>query len=156
MRFVLLVLVALQAAAVRAPHATIADWAVAQFGVTTIYDPAYVRLHYPGGDVPRERGVCSDVVVRAFRAVDVDLQVAVHESMAAQFRAYPKMWAMRGADANIDHRRVPNLMTFFDRHGKARPLGDAYEPGDVVAWRLPNGLDHVGVGSGGRGAPRQH
>ncbi|HKS23943.1 MAG TPA: DUF1287 domain-containing protein [Thermoanaerobaculia bacterium] len=152
MRYALLVLLALQAAAARTPHATIANAALAQVGVTTIYDPAYVRLHYPGGDVPRERGVCSDVVVRAFRAADVDLQVAVHEDMAAHFRAYPKMWAQRGTDANIDHRRVPNLMTFFTRHGKARPLGDAYEPGDVVAWRLPNGLYHVGVVSSVRGA----
>ena len=135
-----------------AQAAKIADAALAQVGVTTTYDPAYVHLHYPGGDVPRERGVCSDVVVRAFRAAGVDLQVAVHEDMTAHFRAYPKMWAMRGADANIDHRRVPNLMTFFERHGKARALRDAYEPGDVVAWRLPNGLYHVGVVSSVRGA----
>jgi uncharacterized protein YijF (DUF1287 family) len=146
MRFLLVVLLAVQTVAARPPHSTIADAAVAQVGVTTIYDPAYVHLRYPGGDVPRERGVCSDVVVRAFRGAGVlDLQQAVHEDMAAHFGAYPKMWAMRGADANIDHRRVPNLMKFFERRGKSRALGDAYEPGDVVAWRLPNGLYHVGV-----------
>ena len=137
--------------AARVPARAIADAALAQVGVTTVYDPAYVRLRYPGGDVPRDRGVCSDVVVRAFRAAAVDLQVAVHEDMAANFRAYPKMWAMRGADANIDHRRVPNLMKFFERRGKSRATRDAYEPGDVVAWRLPNGLYHVGVVSSVRG-----
>jgi uncharacterized protein YijF (DUF1287 family) len=151
MRFLLLVLLALQTAAAWPPHSTIADAAVAQVGVTTIYDPAYVHLRYPGGDVPRERGVCSDVVVRAFRGAGVDLQQAVHEDMAAHFSAYPKMWAMRGADANIDHRRVPNLMKFFERRGKALALNAPYEPGDVVAWRLPNGLYHVGVVSSARG-----
>src|SRR3954451_10001316 len=137
---------------VAATGRTIADAAVAQVGVTTIYDPAYVHLRYPGGDVPRERGVCSDVVVRAFRAAGVvDLQQAVHEDMAAHFGAYPKMWAMRGADANIDHRRVPNLMKFFERHGKSLGPSASYEPGDVVAWRLPGGLYHVGVVSAARG-----
>ena len=115
--------------AARVPARAIADAALAQVGVTTVYDPAYVHLRYPGGDVPRDRGVCSDVVVRAFRAAGVDLQVALHEDMAANFRAYPKMWAMRGADANIDHRRVPNLMKFFERRGKSRPARDAYERG---------------------------
>ena len=151
MRFALVVLLATSAAAQPSVHAKIADAALAQVGVTTIYDPAYVRLHYPGGDVPRDRGVCSDVVVRAFRTIGIDLQREVHEDMAAHFRLYPKMWAMRGADANIDHRRVPNLMTFFARRGKS--LNAAYEPGDVVAWRLPNGLYHVGVVSAVRGAP---
>lgn len=147
MHFALLLLLA-TAAQIR-----VADAALAQVGVTTIYDPAYVHLRYPGGDVPRERGVCSDVVVRAFRGAGVlDLQQAVHEDMAAHFAAYPKLWSMRGADANIDHRRVPNLMKFFERRGKARALADAYEPGDVVAWRLPNGLYHVGVVSATRGA----
>src|ERR1051326_2596044 len=134
----------------------IASAAVAQVGVTTIYDPAYVHLRYPGGDVPRERGVCSDVVVRAFRAAGVaDLQQAVHEDMAAPFAAYPKMWAMRGADANIDHRRVPNLMKFFERRGKSLALDAAYEPGDVVAWRLPNGLYPRGLVSPARRAREQ-
>src|SRR3954463_12821226 len=96
-------------------HATIADAALAQVGVTINYDPAYVQLRYPGGDVPRDRGVCSDVVVRAFRAIGVDLQAAVHEDMRAHFGAYPRMWGLRAPDANIDHRRVPNLMAFFSR-----------------------------------------
>ena len=148
MQFALLLLLA-----TTATQAKIANAAFAQVGVTTIYDPAYVHLRYPGGDVPRERGVCSDVVVRAFRAAGVvDLQAAVHDDMAAHFGAYPKLWSMRGPDANIDHRRVPNLMKFFERRGKSLALDAAYEPGDVVAWRLPNGLYHVGVVSAARGA----
>src|SRR5437763_3915881 len=118
---------------------TIASAALAQVGVTTAYDPAYAHLRYPGGDVPRDRGVCSDVVVRAFRAAGVDLQVAVHEDMAAHFAAYPKMWGLGHPDKNIDHRRVPNLMTYFTRRGKSLALDAPFAPGDVVAWRLPNG-----------------
>jgi uncharacterized protein YijF (DUF1287 family) len=152
MRFALLVLLATVLPAQPAVHARIADAALAQVGVTTIYDPSYVKLRYPGGDVPRERGVCADVVVRAFRAGGLDLQQAVHDDMAAHFGAYPRMWGLRGPDANIDHRRVPNLMTFFTRRGKAMPLAASFEPGDVVAWRLPNGLYHIGVVSGRRGA----
>jgi uncharacterized protein YijF (DUF1287 family) len=119
--------------------------AEAQVGVTLHYDPAYVQLAYPGGDVPRNRGVCTDVVVRALRAVGVDLQVAVHEDMTRHFAAYPRHWGLRRPDRNIDHRRVPNLMTFLARHGKELPLAAAYEPGDLVAWRLANGLHHIGM-----------
>ncbi len=132
----------------RAPvnHLTrIARAAEAQVGVTTIYDPAYRTLRYPNGDLPIERGVCADVVVRAFRTIGVDLQVAVHEDMAGHFRDYPAMWGLRRPDANIDHRRVPNLMRFFARRGKSLALDAPYVPGDVVAWRLPNGLHHIGV-----------
>jgi uncharacterized protein YijF (DUF1287 family) len=153
MRFALLLLLATAASANPPVNARIAGAAAAQVGVTVAYDPAYVQLRYPGGDVPRDRGVCSDVVVRAFRAAGVvDLQAAVHDDMRAHFASYPKMWGLRAPDANIDHRRVPNLMTFFTRRGKSLALDAAYEPGDVVAWRLPNGLYHVGVVSAGRGA----
>jgi uncharacterized protein YijF (DUF1287 family) len=128
----------------------IARAAARQVGVTTRYDPSYVRLAYPNGDVPRDRGVCTDVVVRAFRAVGVDLQSEVHEDMRKNFGAYPRSWGLRSPDRNIDHRRVPNLMRYFERQGKSLPRGGAYEggayePGDVVAWRLPNGLHHIGV-----------
>ena len=119
--------------------------AAAQVGVTLVYDPSYQRLEYPGGDVPPDRGVCADVVVRAFREVSVDLQVALHEDMGRHFGEYPPLWGLRRPDPNIDHRRVPNLMTFFQRRGKRLPAGSTYEPGDVVAWRLPNGLYHIGV-----------
>ena len=128
--------------------ATIARGARAQVGVTLVYAPAYERIAYPNGDVPRWRGVCTDVVVRSFRSAGVDLQRLVHEDMAAHFADYPHRWGLAHPDSNIDHRRVPNLQRFFTRAGRALPvsrLGADYRAGDVVAWRLPNGLDHVGV-----------
>ena len=127
---------------------TVVASARAQVGVTTAYDPAYVKLGYPGGDVPRERGVCSDVVIRAFRGAGIDLQRLVHEDMRGHFRAYPALWGLRGPDRNIDHRRVPNLRRYFERRGMALPVTDRpsdYLPGDVVSWVLPNGLAHVGI-----------
>lgn len=124
---------------------SIARAAAGQVGVTVRYDPAYVRLAYPNGDVPRDRGVCTDVVVRALRAVGIDLQSEVHKDMKKNFGAYPRSWGLRSPDPNIDHRRVPNLMRYFERRGKSLPREGAYEPGDVVAWRLSNGLHHIGV-----------
>lgn len=114
-----------------------------------VYDPAYVRLAYPMGDVADDRGVCTDTVIRAFRHAGVDLQVKVHEDMKAAFGAYPKIWGLTRPDRNIDHRRVPNLETFFTRRGASRTLsreaGD-YLAGDVVSWRLTGtGLPHIGV-----------
>lgn len=119
-----------------------------QVGVTLIYDPAYVRLPYPGGDVPQERGVCTDVVIRALRPQGLDLQKAVHEDMRAHFRLYPKNWGLRAPDRNIDHRRVPNLQTWFVRQGwSLRPTREAssYRPGDLVTWMLPGNLPHIGI-----------
>lgn len=124
------------------------DAARAQVGVTLGYDPAYRQLDYPGGDVPLQTGVCTDVVVRALRGQGLDLQKAVHEDMRRHFAAYPQQWGMKGTDRNIDHRRVPNLMTWFSRQGLAlAPSRDAsaYRAGDIVAWRLDNGLLHIGV-----------
>ena len=120
----------------------------AQVGVTVGYDPAYARIAYPGGDVPLERGVCADVVVRAFRRMGIDLQVLVHEDMRAHFAAYPKAWGLRAPDANIDHRRVLNLETFLRRRGFARRDSFAatdYLAGDIVSWRLPGGYPHIGI-----------
>lgn len=120
----------------------------AQVGVTRSYDPSYVPLAYPGGDVPADRGVCSDVVVRALRAAGLDLQKAVHDDMRANFAAYPAIWGLKRTDPNIDHRRVPNLARWFERQGAAKPItrqASDYRPGDIVAWRLVNGLAHVGV-----------
>jgi len=124
------------------------DGAIAQAGVTTGYDPAYVALEYPGGDVPEKTGVCSDVVVRAFRKAGIDLQKEVHEDMKAARGEYPTKWGAIGPDKNIDHRRVLNLMKYFQRHGKSLPISDAatdYQPGDVVAWELTSGIDHIGI-----------
>ena len=127
----------------------------AQIGVTVRYAPAYVRLDYPGGDVAVDRGVCSDVLIRAMRAVDVDLQVAVHRDMRAHFSDYPRHWGLTRPDANIDHRRVPNLERYFERSGKSLPLSRDpadFEPGDFVSWRLDGGQPHIGIVSDQRSA----
>lgn len=113
-----------------------------------IYDPSYRAIDYPMGDVPADRGVCTDVVIRAYRAVGVDLQVLVHQDMRANFGKYPKIWGLKSTDRNIDHRRVPNLETFFTRHGMSLSVSDDpgdYLPGDLVTWRLPGGLPHIGI-----------
>ena len=143
------------------------DWAArlleaaeAQVGVTTIYDPAYARLAFPGGDVPPERGVCTDVVIRAYRAAfGVDLQALVNRDMSGAFSAYPQLWGMSRPDRNIDHRRVPNLETFFRRRGADLPVTEAaadYRPGDLVTQRLPGNLPHIAIvtaRAGGDGRP---
>jgi len=118
-----------------------------QVGVTTEYDPAYVALSYPGGDVPADRGVCTDVVIRAFRAAGLDLQQLVHEDMAADFSAYPPLWGLKRTDRNIDHRRVPNLAAYFTRLGKKVPAPtDAaaeFRPGDLVTCLVPPRRPHI-------------
>lgn len=111
--------------------------AEARINQTVTYDPAYVRLKYPGGDVAADRGVCTDVVIRAYRALGIDLQQRVHEDMRRAFRAYPARWGLRRPDPNIDHRRVPNLRRFFTRHGRALAVTATaadYQPGDLVTW----------------------
>jgi uncharacterized protein YijF (DUF1287 family) len=118
-----------------------------------LYDPAYRVIAYPMGDVADDRGVCADTVIRAFRAAGADLQRLVHEDMAAAFAAYPQIWGLKRPDKNIDHRRVPNLETFFTRAGaKLAKTDDAalYQPGDVVSWRIP--VPHIGVVSTRRDA----
>jgi uncharacterized protein YijF (DUF1287 family) len=117
-----------------------------QVGVTVSYDPAYAKLAYPGGDVPEERGVCTDVVIRAFRALGLDLQQLVHEDMARAFARYPQQWGLSKPDPNIDHRRVPNLMRFFERAGKRLPVTkkpEDYRPGDLVTVIVPKNLPHI-------------
>jgi uncharacterized protein YijF (DUF1287 family) len=119
-----------------------------QVGITTGYDPSYQKLDYPNGDVPVETGVCSDVIVRAFRKASIDLQKDMHEDMKSNFSAYPSKWGLKGPDSNIDHRRVPNLMTYFSRRGKSLSTdGDSetFLPGDIVTWDLGLGTDHVGI-----------
>jgi uncharacterized protein YijF (DUF1287 family) len=122
--------------------------AIEQTTVTTGYDPAYVGIEYPNGDVAPETGVCSDVVVRAFRKAGIDLQKEVHEDMGRAWEEYPKRWGASGRDTNIDHRRVGNLRTYFERQGKARPITadrGQYLPGDIVSWDLGNKVDHIGI-----------
>jgi uncharacterized protein len=121
----------------------------AQVGVTLRYDPSYTRLTFPNGDVPREIGVCTDVVIRAYRdAFGFDLQSAVNADMKRNFSAYPKIWGLKGADSNIDHRRVPNLRVFLKRKGAELEVssdGAAYRPGDLVTQNLPGNLPHIGI-----------
>lgn len=140
--------------------AKIVAGARAQIG--TRYTVGYFAIAYPGGDLPRDKGVCTDVVVRALRAAGHDLQRLIHEDMRRAFRRYPQKWGLRGPDKNIDHRRVPNQQRFFERHGLVLPARyDArtkttFLPGDVVTWKLPSNLDHTGIVSdrtSGRGVP---
>jgi len=122
--------------------------AMAQTGRPVTYDGSYRRIGYPNGDVPAHIGVCTDVVIRAYRAVGIDLQQRVHEDMKAAFAAYPKTWGLTRPDSNIDHRRVPNLQTYFHRRGAEVPVsrrGADYRAGDLVTWVLPGNLPHIGI-----------
>lgn len=113
-----------------------------------VYDPSYFSLSYPNGDVPKGKGVCTDVVIRAYRAFEVDLQVEVHEDMKANFSKYPKIWGLKRTDKNIDHRRVPNLMKFFERFGTVKTItknSEDYLPGDIVCWNLGGAITHIGI-----------
>ena len=138
---------ALAAPTVANPAADLVTAARSQIGITVRYDPTYMSLDYPGGDVPRDRGVCTDVVIRAMRdAFGVDLQRQVHRDMQAHFAHYPQRWGLTGPDPNIDHRRVPNLKTYFKRQGWSLPVSEnpsAYRPGDMVTCIIPPHLPHI-------------
>jgi uncharacterized protein YijF (DUF1287 family) len=134
-------------AAMSAQVETVVMAARTQIGTTVTYDPGYRRLGFPNGDVPADRGVCTDVVIRALRSsLGLDLQMLVHEDMKQNFRHYPKIWGLKGTDTNIDHRRVPNLQTYFKRQGWALPVtrraGD-YKAGDLVTSLIPPHLPHI-------------
>lgn len=117
-----------------------------QIGVTTAYDPAYSRLAFPGGDVPRNKGVCTDVVIRAYRdAFGIDLQALVNVDMKRAFGVYPKRWGLRTTDRNIDHRRVPNLQTYLTRVGAQRPLAEPWQAGDIFTCLVGGTLPHIGI-----------
>jgi len=124
------------------------EGAYRQVGITKIYDSSYRRLSFPGGDVPIERGVCSDVIVRAYRHAGLDLQLLVNQDMSGSFQSYPQAWGLSKPDANIDHRRVPNLAAFFRRKGQSLPVSTRasdYHAGDIVTWRLASGVPHIGL-----------
>lgn len=126
----------------------LSDAAIKLTNEDVIYDPSYFSIPYPNGDVPADRGVCTDVIIRAYRKLGIDLQKEVHEDMVKNFKVYPKKWDMKTTDKNIDHRRVPNLMTFFTRHGHSLPitkLSTDYKPGDIVSWDLGRGVTHIGI-----------
>lgn len=127
--------------------------AILQTKIEVTYVPEYVQIKYPNGDVPSNTGVCTDLVIRSYRGLNIDLQKEVHEDMVKNFKNYPKLWKLKAPDTNIDHRRVPNLMTFFKNKQatlKVTTLADDYKPGDIVTWNLQNknvvsGITHIGI-----------
>lgn len=126
----------------------LADSSLALTKQAVQYDPAYVILKYPNGDVAPNKGVCTDVVIRAYRKLGIDLQKEVHEDMKLNFELYPKNWGLLKPDKNIDHRRVPNLMKFFSRKGTTKPItknSKDYIPGDIVCWNLGGHVTHIGI-----------
>ncbi|HFC31041.1 MAG TPA: DUF1287 domain-containing protein [Oceanospirillales bacterium] len=113
-----------------------------------VYDGSYQKIDYPNGDIDANKGVCSDVIIRSYRTLGVDLQKLVHEDMQKNFKAYPQIWGLNKPDSNIEHRRVPNLETFFKRHAKVLKITQNpsdYQAGDIVTWRLPKNLPHIGI-----------
>lgn len=129
-------------------YGKLSDAAIALTKDNVDYDADYFNIPYPNGDVPRGKGVCTDVVIRAYRKMDIDLQKEVHEDMKKNFGKYPKIWGLKKTDTNIDHRRVPNLQVFFSRFGEVKPITDKaidYKPGDIVTWMLPAGHPHIGM-----------
>lgn len=112
------------------------------------YDPSYFSINYPNVDIPSDKGVCTDVVIRAYRKIGINLQKEVHEDMKANFSSYPRIWGLKTTDKNIDHRRVPNLMFFFKRQGAEKLISDHpsdYQPGDIVCWNLGGAVTHIGI-----------
>jgi hypothetical protein len=127
---------------------SLSDCALELTNQHVVYDPSYFSIDYPNGDVPSNKGVCTDVIIRAYRKIGIDLQKEVHEDMKANFSLYPKIWGLTTADKNIDHRRVPNLMVFFKRKGVIKTISnnpDDYGPGDIVCWSLSGGTTHIGL-----------
>ena len=145
--FLLLIVSPLQAQTVRWQE-QLSQAAITLTKDQVTYDPTYFRISYPMGDVPAGKGVCTDVIIRAYRKLGVDLQALVHTDMQAHFGVYPKRWGLKKTDSNIDHRRVPNLMVFFTRFGivkKASNMATDYLPGDIVCWDLGGGITHIGL-----------
>ncbi len=134
--------------AVSAQNLALSNAAIKLTEQQVTYDRSYFKIDYPNGDVPSGKGVCTDVVIRAYRKLGIDLQKLVHEDMKANFSIYPKNWGLTSTDRNIDHRRVPNLMRFFERHGTVLPKSqnaDDYQAGDIVTWNLGGGITHIGI-----------
>ncbi len=154
----LIVLIGLTDAVADAPapfSARLEAAALARTAHRVVYDGAYRTIAYPLGDVAPDRGVCSDVVIRAYRALGIDLQRLVHEDMADHFAAYPAFWGLTRPDRNIDHRRVPNLAAFLTRKGARLPVDrdpSAYRPGDLVTWLVGGSRPHIGIVTGQRSA----
>jgi uncharacterized protein YijF (DUF1287 family) len=148
LRFCLLILTINSLSAQTTFYNRLADSALVLTKQKVQYDPTYVRINYPNGDVPANKGVCTDVIIRAYRKLGIDLQKEVHLDMKSNFVKYPKNWGLKQPDRNIDHRRVPNLMTFFTRHGTVKKISKDpkdFQPGDIVCWNLGGGITHIGV-----------
>jgi len=146
--FFIALMMSLQSYAQTTTRLTLSNATISLTKDRVVYDPAYFKIAYPNGDVPADRGVCTDVVIRAYRKLGTDLQREVHEDMKANFRLYPKNWGMKTTDRNIDHRRVPNLMVFFGRKGNKKPITKNtadYLPGDIVCWDLNGRQLHIGM-----------
>jgi len=129
-------------------HEHLADSAYQLTLNEVVYDPSYFSIDYPNGDVPADKGVCTDVIIRAYRKLGIDLQKEVHEDMKESFEDYPKIWGLSKPDKNIDHRRVPNLMVFFAKFGEELEISQnasGYKPGDIVCWNLGGGTTHIGI-----------
>lgn len=153
-RFYLLILLSIQSIVAFSQkdmfYKQLADSTLALTKDFVVYDPSYYTISYPNGDVPKNRGVCTDVIIRAYRKLNIDLQKLVHEDMKSNFDAYPsrKIWNLKSPNRNIDHRRVPNLQTFFMRKGVVLSNSDKaenYKPGDIVTWDLGKGINHIGI-----------
>lgn len=147
--FALLLLINTQGFAPSTKALKLSAAAIALTKQKVVYDPAYFSITYPNGDIPIGKGVCTDVVIRAYRnAFNIDLQKEVHEDMKPNFKLYPKNWGRKTTDRNIDHRRVYNLMVFFKRKGSVKPMtknAADYRPGDIVCWNLSGGISHIGL-----------
>lgn len=145
---ILVILISNITAGQEVQNGTLSDAALALTEQHVTYDPSYFSISYPNGDIPSSKGVCTDVIIRAYRKLGIDLQKEVHVDMKANFNSYPNIWGLTRTDKNIDHRRVPNLMKFFERHGVVKPKStnpSDYVPGDIVCWNLPGGITHIGI-----------
>jgi uncharacterized protein YijF (DUF1287 family) len=146
--FLLIILLVFPSYGQRTFYSDLANSALELTKDNVTYDPSYFSIPYPNGDVPKDKGVCSDVIIRAYRKQGIDLQKEVHEDMKENFHLYPKIWGLNSTDKNIDHRRVPNLMTFFSRKGTELPISNKAEDylvGDIVCWNLGGSITHIGL-----------
>ncbi len=145
---ILLLLLCVKLNAQESFYARLSESAIELTRQVVTYDPGYFKISYPNGDIPANKGVCTDVIIRAYRKMGIDLQKEVHEDMRLNFGKYPRIWGLSKTDKNIDHRRVPNLMVFFERHGSVKPITDNpddYQPGDIVCWNLGGAVTHIGI-----------
>ena len=146
--YILLLFVGFSAVVEKSFYEKLSDAAIVLTKDKVVYDPAHFNLKYPNGDVPKDKGVCTDVIIRAYRKLGVDLQKEVHEDMQSNFLKYPKIWNLKKPDSNIDHRRVPNLQTYFSRFGTQLVVSEKaadYKTGELVTWMIAGNMPHIGI-----------